>query len=131
MRHVGGHVFDDAVLAAAEDGVVGTSHAEVGDVGAAAGEDSGVGGGDVGVGADDHGAAAVEPVAHGDFFAGGLGVHVADGDAHRLGHVGKNPIGGGEGIVRGHVHVDSAQQRKYADGYAGVGRDDGVSSAGG
>ena len=131
MGHVGGHVFEDAIFAAAEDGIVGTAHAEVGDDGTAAGEEAGVGGGDVGVGADDHGAAAVEPVAHGDFFAGGLGVHVADGDAHSFGHVGKNPIGGGEGIVGGKVHVDSAEEGKNADGYAGVGGDDGVAAAGG
>ena len=131
VGHVGGHVFDDAVFAAAEDGIVGAAHAEVGLVGGAVGEDFGVGGGDVGVGAEDEGAAAVEPVAHGDFFAGGFGVHVADADFYGFGELVEDAVGGGEGVVGGEVHEDSAEETEDADLYAGVGGDDGPGAAGG
>lgn len=129
LGHVGGHVFDHAILAAAEDRVIGAGHAQIADVAGAIGKDAGVGGGDVRMGAEDKRAAPVEPMAHRDLLAGGLGMHVADADAHLAGNLLEHAVGGGEGIVRREIHVDAPQQTEDGDADAAVGRDDGKGAA--
>ena len=79
-RHAGEEAVQHQVFFDADDAVVGSAHADVGLVGGAAGQHALVGGGNVGVGAEDGGDAAVEMPAHGDFFAGGLGVEVDHDD---------------------------------------------------
>ena len=68
------------LLLHADHAVVGAAHAYVGLVGGAAGEDALVGGGNVRVRAEHRGHAAIQMPAHGDFFAGGLGVEVDHDD---------------------------------------------------
>src|SRR5439155_8320743 len=97
-----------------QDRIVRAAHAHVGDVGAAARQDARVGGGHMRVRAEDDRSAAVEPVAHGDLFAGGLGVKIADAAADVSGDLGQDAIGGGEGVVGGEVHVNPPQQRENA-----------------
>lgn len=127
----GGHELEDAVGVAAEDGVLGPGHAEVGEVGGGGqgrgpvgsagagevgGEDAGVGGGDVGVGAEDGGGAAGAVPAHGDFFGGGFGVDLDEGD-RAVGELVEEAVDTGEGVVclEG-VHEESAEDGDDVDG---------------
>ena len=79
---VGEHGPEDAVFASAEHRIVGSGHAEVGDVGGAVGQHALVGGGDMGMGAKDAADPPVEVPTHRDFFAGGLGMHLDHDDAN-------------------------------------------------
>lgn len=124
VGHAGEEVFEDAVFAAAEDGVVGTGHAEVGDIGGAGGEDAGVGGGGVGVGAEIEGDFAVEVPAHGDFFGGGFGVEVNDFDFDVAGDFGEHAVHGAEGVIDLDSHVEASHDLEDGAADAGAGGDD-------
>jgi hypothetical protein len=95
--HSGEEAGEDKLLFDADDGVVGTGHADVCLVGGAAGEDALVGGGDVGMGAEQGGDAAVEIPAEGYFFAGGFAVQVEQDDLG--GDLAEEFVGLAKGVV--------------------------------
>lgn len=136
VGHAGDEVFEDAVFASSEDGVIGAAHAEVGDEGGAAGavfggEDAEVGSGGVGVCAVADGDASVDVPAHGDFFAGDFGVEVEDFDFDIGGDLGEEGVDGAPGVVHLGVHVEASHDVEDGDFEAGAGGDDGQAFADG
>jgi hypothetical protein len=80
-------------------------------IGCAVRQDALVGGGHVGMRSEDNADSAVEVPAHGDLFAGGLGVHVHDDDLHVPGKLAKHLIRRAEGAIGHRLHEQSPQER--------------------
>ena len=83
----------------ADDAVMRTGHAHIGDEGGALRQHMLVRGGDVGVRAHNRCDAPVEIPAQGDFFAGGLGVHVDEDECDVGRELGELGVGFAKRIV--------------------------------
>src|SRR5579862_1790513 len=111
--HAVKELVDDEFFFYADHAVVGTGHADIGDVGRSFGENAFVGGGDVSVGADHGGDAAIEIPTHGNLFGSGFGVEIHENyfGVDLL----QKLVGGAKGIVvRG--HEDAALQVDHGVG---------------
>ena len=91
----------------------GAGHAQVADIARAAGQNLAVGCGHMGVGAPEGGDLAVQIVAHGQLFTGGLGVEIHQGEEGAVPV--QQPGSRGEGVVRVEVHAAAANQIQHAD----------------
>ena len=93
---------------AAENGVIRSAHACIGEVGGAMGEDRVIGRLYVRVGADDSGYLTIEHASHGDFFAGGFGVEIHEHDLDtQLMQAQGFIIGPDERVFQGRLHEGS------------------------
>lgn len=107
--HAGGHVAQHGSRVAADDAVVRTAHAHIGDEGGALAQDPGVGRGHVGVGPEHGGHAPVQMMGQGRLLAGGFHVGLDDHDGVGLGQLAQDPIHRGEGVVGRQRKPDSTE----------------------
>ena len=113
-RHRVQKTADRGVDFDADDRVVRSGHADVGQIGGALGQDPLVGRLHVRVRADDCRDLAVEKPAHRDFLRGGFGVEVHEDDAGAVTQRLDLPLHDGERVVEA-VHEDAAHHVDDAD----------------
>ena len=113
-RDASRELLEDRCQLASDDGVDGTGHAEVGDVGRAFGQDLRVVGRNVRVGAGHSGDASIEVAAQCYFLRGGLGVDFHKDWAVVRGKLLENRVASQEGAVR-RLHEDASKDGNHGN----------------
>lgn len=106
--HLGEDCFQDDFFVVANDGIVGTGHACVGDVGGSFVKEAFVGGLHVGVGADNGGDLSIKVPTHGNFFRAGFSVEINKDQGGLLMNLLQGAADSSKGIIVVGTHKGSA-----------------------